>query len=169
MESHPHLGQPPSFFFLFFMSLRPNCWCKNCLCHNNSCLWSYLHDAFTILQIIHVLVAYMHLGNAWTSIGYLCHFFPCRYMRFVVGPNGCFKFEPKFLMAWKFSAPTISMYTPEIETKWSTKHCGGGGWYLDMPKGIIPYAKTFFHKECVAKQATSDDRGASIELPPHDD
>jgi hypothetical protein len=90
-------------------------------------------------------------------------------MRFVVGPDGHLKFEPKFLMVWKFNAPSLTMYTLEIETKWSTKHCGGGGWYLDMPKGIIPYAKTFFHKECVAKQATSDDRGASIELPPHDD
>jgi hypothetical protein len=38
-----------------------------------------------------------------------------------------------------------------------------------MPKGTIPYEKTFFQKECVAKQATSDVGGALTEFPPHDD
>jgi hypothetical protein len=60
------------------------------------------------------------------------------------------------------------MYTPKIEAKWSPKHCGGGGWYLDMPKGNIPYEEICFHKECVAKQATSDAKGALTKHPPHD-
>jgi hypothetical protein len=90
-------------------------------------------------------------------------------MRFVFGLDGRLKFEPKFLMAWKFSAPPTIMYTLKIETEWSLEHHGSGGSYLDMPKGTIPYEKTFFHKECVAKQATSDVGGASTELPPHDD
>ncbi len=56
-------------------------------------------------------------------------------------------------MAWKFSAPLATMYTHEIEAKWSPKHREGGGWYLDTPKGTIPYEETFFHKECVASKA----------------
>jgi hypothetical protein len=132
------------FSSLSFMSLRSNHWCRNFLCYNSGCLWSYIHDVFTILQIIHVLVAYMHLGSAWTSIDYFCHFFPCRYTRFVLGLDGRLKFEPKFLMVWKFSAPPTTMYTPKIEAKWSPKHRGGGGWYLDMPKGIIPYEEICF-------------------------
>jgi hypothetical protein len=73
-------------------------------------------------------------------------------MKFVLRLNGRLKFEPKFLMAWKFCAPLATMYTLEIEAKWSPKHHGGGGWYLDRPKGTIPYEKTFFHKECVASK-----------------
>jgi hypothetical protein len=61
------------------------------------------------------------------------------------------------------------MYTLEIEVEWGLEHHGGKGWYLDMPKGTIPYEEAFFCKECVARQAASDARVASIELPPHDD
>ncbi len=99
-----HIWVDLLFSSFSFMSLRPNHWCRNCLCHNNGCLWIYLHYAFIIFQIIHVLVAYMHFGNAWTSIDYLCNFSLCIYMRFVLGLDGRLKFEPKFIMAWKFSA-----------------------------------------------------------------
>jgi hypothetical protein len=61
------------------------------------------------------------------------------------------------------------MYTPEIEGDWGLRHHGVGGWYLDMPKGTIPYNETSFHKECVARQAISDVGGVSIKVPPHDD
>jgi hypothetical protein len=96
-------------------------------------------------------------------------FFPYRYMRFVIGPNECFKSKPKFFMAWRFGAPPTTMYTCEIEVERGLKHRGGGGWYLDMPKGTIPYEEASFHKECVVKQAASDVGATSIELPPHDD
>ncbi len=72
-------------------------------------------------------------------------------------------------MTWRFGAPLATMYTPKIEVEWGLKHCGGGGWYLDMPKGIIPYEEASLHKECVVRQVASDVGVASIELPPHDD
>ncbi len=67
-------------------------------------------------------------------------------MRFVLGPNGHFKFEPKFLIMWKFGAPPIITYIVEIKPKWSPQHHGGGGWYLDMPKSIIPCEEASFHR-----------------------
>jgi hypothetical protein len=67
-------------------------------------------------------------------------------MKFVLGSDGCLKFEPKLLMTWKFGAHVTIMYTHEIEAKWGVEHHGGGGWYLDMPKGTIPYEKASFHK-----------------------
>ncbi len=38
-----------------------------------------------------------------------------------------------------FNAPLATMYTSKIEEEWSLEHHGGGGSYLDMPKGTIPY------------------------------
>ncbi len=96
-------------------------------------------------------------------------FFPYRYMRFVIGPNECIKSKPKFFRAWRFGAPPTTMYTPEIEVEWGLEHRRGGGWYLDMPKGTIPYEEASLHKECVVRQVASDVGVASIELPPHDD
>jgi hypothetical protein len=61
------------------------------------------------------------------------------------------------------------MYTPKIEVKWGLEHSWGGGWYLDMPKGTIPYEEAYLHKECVVRQVASDVGAASIELPLHDD
>ncbi len=72
--------------------------------------------------------------------------FPLRYMRLVLGLDGHLKFEPKFIIAWKFGAPPIIMYTLEIEPKWGLEHHGGGGWYLDMPKNIIPYEEASLHR-----------------------
>ncbi len=42
-------------------------------------------------------------------------------------------------MALRFGAPPTTIYTLKIEANWGLKHYGGGGWYLDMPKGTIPY------------------------------
>jgi len=67
-------------------------------------------------------------------------------MRFVLGSARCLKYELKLLMTWKFGAPLATMYTPEIEAKWGVEYHGGGGWYLDMPKSIIPYEEASFHK-----------------------
>jgi len=50
-----------------------------------------------------------------------------------------------------------------------SKTLWGWRWYLDMPKGIIPYEETSLCKECVVRQVASDFGVASIELPPHDD
>jgi len=87
----------------------------------------------------------------------------------MIGPNECLKFKPNFFMGWTFGAPPTTMYTLKIEAKWGLEHHGGGGWYLDMPKGTIPYEKASFHKECVVRQAASDVGATSIELLPHDD
>ncbi len=72
-------------------------------------------------------------------------------------------------MAWRFSAPSTTMYTPKIEASWGLKYCWGGGWYLDMPKGMIQYDEASFHSKYVIKQTLSDVGGALIKVPPHDD
>jgi hypothetical protein len=73
-----------------------------------------------------------------------------------------------FFMAWKFGAPPTTMYTPKIEANWGLKHRGGGGWYLDMPKGTIRYDDASLHNEYVAKQTMNDVGGALIKVLPHD-
>jgi len=72
-------------------------------------------------------------------------------MRFVLGPNDGLKVDPNFLLAWKFGAPLPIIYVLVIEQKWGVEHHGGGGCYLDMPKGEIPYEETSLRKYCVVK------------------
>jgi hypothetical protein len=67
-------------------------------------------------------------------------------MRFVLGLDGHLKFEPKFLIAWKFGAPPVIKYTFEIEPKWGPQHHGGRGWYLNMLRSIIPYEEASLHR-----------------------
>jgi hypothetical protein len=55
-------------------------------------------------------------------MNYLWHFFPYKYMRFVIGLGECLKCKPKFLMVWKFGAPPATMYTLEIEVEWGLEH-----------------------------------------------
>jgi hypothetical protein len=43
------------------------------------------------------------------------------------------------------------MYVHVIEQKWGVGHHGGGGCYLDMPKGEILYEETSLHKYYVVK------------------
>jgi hypothetical protein len=97
-----------------------------------------------------------------------CHFF-FRYIKFALELDSNFKSKPKFLMVWKFSAPLTTMYTPKTKVDEGLKHRGHVGWYLDMPKGIIPYDEASFHNGYVVKQAINNFGGASIEVPPHDD
>ncbi len=72
-------------------------------------------------------------------------------------------------MAWRFGAPPATTYTSKIEANWDLKHRGGGGWYLDMPKGMIQYDEASFHNEYVVKQTINDVGGALTKVPPHDD
>jgi hypothetical protein len=84
-------------------------------------------------------------------------------MRLVLGLDGHLKFEPKFLMAWKFSA--------HLKLKQNGVHNIVGvevGTWICL-KAISNMNYFFGHKECVAKQATSNVGGALIELSPHDD
>lgn len=65
-------------------------------------------------------------------------------MRFVLGPNEGLKVDPNFFLAWKFGAPLPIIYVLVIEQKWGVEHHGGGGCYLDMPKGESLTRKLLF-------------------------
>jgi hypothetical protein len=79
---------------------------------------------------------YMDHGNAFSFQLSICF---SRYIKLVLKSNSHLKSKPKFLMALRFGAPPTTIYTLKIEANWGLKHYGGGGWYLDMPKGTIPY------------------------------
>jgi hypothetical protein len=100
---------------------------------------------------------HMDHGNAFSFQLSFCF---SRYIKLVLESNSYFKSKPKFLMAWRFGALPTTMYTPKIEANWVLKHRGGGGLYLDMPKGMIPYDETSLHNEYVAKQTISNVGGA---------
>jgi hypothetical protein len=99
---------------------------------------------------------YMDHGNAFSFQLSFCF---SRYIKLVLESNSHLKSKPKFFMAWRFGAPT-NMYTPKFEANWGLKRHGGGGQYLDMPKGMIPYDETSLHNEYVAKQTIRDVGGA---------
>ncbi len=47
-----------------------------------------------------------------------------------------------------FDEKYCQMYTSTIEQECAIEHCDGGSWYMDMPKGSIPYEEVSLHKEC---------------------
>jgi hypothetical protein len=100
---------------------------------------------------------YMDHGNA---LSFQLSFCFSRYIKLVLELDSHLKSKPNFLMAWRFGAPPTTMYTPKIEANWGLKHHGGGGQYLDMPKGMIPYDVTSLHNKYVAKQTLRDVGGA---------
>ncbi len=71
-------------------------------------------------------------------------FFPYRYMRFMIGPNECFKSKPNFFMVWTFGALPTTMYTPKIEAEWGLEHRGVevGTWIC--PKALSQMKRHLF-------------------------